>query len=51
MDLKNRIPVITTQIGVSEFNIPHNELSIFFEIASAKRKAGKRLPSKPASIV
>ncbi len=39
-----------TNKGVSEFKIPASELSIFFSIAIAKRKAGKKFPRKSERI-
>jgi hypothetical protein len=41
------MPVTTTQIGVSELRMAASELSILLAMASAKRNAGKRLPSMP----
>jgi hypothetical protein len=34
-------------MGVKEFSIAANELSISFEIADAKRNAGNKLPVTP----
>jgi hypothetical protein len=41
----------TTNMGVSELRMLANELSIFFAIADAKKKAGKRLPVTPDRII
>jgi len=41
----------TTKIGVKEFNMAANELSIFFAIADAKRNAGNKLPVTPERIM
>jgi hypothetical protein len=47
--LKNRIPITTTQIGVSELSIPASDPSIRVR-ASAKRNAGRRLPNTAPNI-
>jgi hypothetical protein len=48
--LNKRIAITITNKGVSEFKMPARELSTFFSIAIAKRKAGKKFPRKPESM-
>ena len=50
LSLKMPTAISTTKIGVSELRMLAKELSMFFAIAEANRKAGMRFPVMPERI-